>query len=164
MGSSGGCQFCPKGKYASSGSAACEACAPGRYGDKSTQIEESAACNLCAEGHYGDQPGATSRQCSGPCPKGSYSRPGALACELCPEGRYGDVVGSGVVGFTTPVCTGACKYADYSAPRGSTCCPKLVFCLDCEKRVWQLIKPSLLLQNRRELRTRPRNIVSSALA
>ena len=120
IGSTSGCQFCPKGKYANkSGSSTCADCPAGRYGDKSTQVNESIACDLCAEGHYGDQPGATSRQCSGPCPVGSYSRPGALACKLCPEGRYGNVAGSGIVGYTTPVCSGEC----YGAAVGSTCCP-----------------------------------------
>ena len=120
VGSLGGCTYCPKGKYSNkSGSATCTDCEAGRYGDKTTQGDESIACNLCAEGHYGDKPGATSRQCTGPCPMGSYTRPGAIACKLCPEGRYGNVVGSGVVGFTTPVCSGEC----YGAPPGSTCCP-----------------------------------------
>ena len=125
VGSSGGCTYCPKGKFANeSGSATCTYCPMGRYGDRSTetrgQVGDECA-GLCAEGHYGDEAGATSRQCAGPCPIGSYSRPGALECKLCPEGRYGDVAGSGIVGYTTPVCTGEC----WGAPRGSVCCPEI---------------------------------------
>ena len=116
--------YCPKGKFANeTGSASCTKCPAGRYGDRSTETRGqvgSECAGLCAEGHYGDRPGATSRQCAGPCPMGSYSRPGATECKLCPEGRYGDVVGSGVVGFQTMVCSGDC----YGAPPGSTCCPK----------------------------------------
>ena len=124
VGSSGGCIYCPKGKYANkSGSATCTDCEAGRYGDKATQTNESIACNLCAEGYYGNQPGATSRQCSGPCAKGEYSRPGSTACTLCPEGRYNDVAGTGVVRYTDFVCI-MCDYADYTAPRGSKCCLK----------------------------------------
>ena len=127
VGSTGGCTYCPKGKYANEpGSATCKDCPAGRYGDMPTETRGpsgSECAGLCAEGHYGDQPGATSRQCAGPCAKGSYSRPGAIACKLCPEGRYGDVSGSGIVGFSTPVCTGQC----WGAAEGSTCCPRYVF-------------------------------------
>ena len=118
-GSTFACRHCSKGKHANkSGSVACDDCPAGRYGNSIAETRAECA-GLCAEGHYGDKPAATSRQCSGPCAMGNYSRPGATKCKICPEGRYGSVVGSGVVGFTTPVCTGVC----YGAAPGSTCCP-----------------------------------------
>ena len=123
VGSTFACRRCDKGKHANtSGSVACEVCPAGRYGNDIAETRAECA-GLCAEGHYGDEPGATSRQCAGPCPMGSYSRPGASECRLCPEGRYGNVVGSGIVGYTTPVCSGPCNFATYYAPQGSTCCP-----------------------------------------
>ena len=122
VGSTSGCTYCPKGKYTNgSGSASCTDCPAGRYNDKPAQNNFSIACPRCPMGHYGDKPGALSRQCSGPCPKGSYSRPGATECITCPEGRYNDVAGYGVLDFKTYVC----KFCgNYEAPRGSTCCPQ----------------------------------------
>ena len=107
IGSTSACTYCPTGKYTDgSGSTTCKDCPAGRYGNTIAEIRA--------------EPG---NECAGPCPVGSYSRPGALECKLCPEGRYGDVAGSGVVGFTALVCTGACRGAD----PGSTCCPRWVF-------------------------------------
>ena len=123
-GSTSGCTYCPIGKYTNgSGSASCEDCPAGRYNDKSAQNNKTIACKLCPEGRYGDKPGAYSQQCSGPCPKGSYSRPGATECILCPPGRYNDVAGYGVLDFKTYVCK-MCNIGNYEAPRGSTCCQK----------------------------------------
>ena len=111
-----------QGKYTNgSGSASCEECPAGRYNDKSAQNNKTLACKLCPEGRYGDKPGAYS--CTVPCPKGSYSRPGATECILCPPGRYNDVAGYGVLDFKTFVCK-MCNIGNYEAPRGSTCCQK----------------------------------------
>ena len=122
VGSTSGCTYCPIGKYTNgSGSASCEDCPAGRYNDKSAQNNKTIACKLCPEGRYGDKPGAYS--CTLPCPKGSYSRPGATECILCPPGRYNDVAGYGVLDFKTFVCK-MCNIGSYEAPRGSTCCQR----------------------------------------
>ena len=116
--------YCPQGKYANeTGSPVCNDCPAGRYGSRPTETRHprEGCAGLCAAGHYGE-PGASSSTCAGACPKGSYSRPGAISCRLCPEGRYGNVAGNGVVGFTTPVCTGEC----WGAAVGSVCCDRLV--------------------------------------
>ena len=122
VGATGRCKICWEGEYAeSAGSTACTDCPAGRYNDKSAQNNKTIACKLCPEGRYGDKPGAYS--CTVPCPKGSYSRPGATECILCPPGRYNDVAGYGVLDFKTFVCK-MCNIGSYEAPRGSTCCQK----------------------------------------
>ena len=98
MASSSSCTHCPAGKYAGdSGSVTCKDCPPGRYGNRLAETRNEAGnecAGFCAEGHYGDVPGSSSPVCSGPCPKGSYSGPGAAQCSLCPAGRYGNVLSS----------------------------------------------------------------------
>ncbi len=99
---------CSPGYFSESGSVACTACGPGRYGGTSA-LRNLLCSGLCSPGFYCG-PGSTSpveHLCRAghvcpegtgdedliPCPPGQYSIEGAIACTSCPAGRFGSVAG-----------------------------------------------------------------------
>ncbi|KAH8049874.1 sulfotransferase [Aureococcus anophagefferens] len=76
-----GCETCPAGAFAVSGSTECLDCPAGRYQD----APGSEWCTSAPPGSYAPEDGASEAT---PCPPGSFSGSGATACEPCGASEY----------------------------------------------------------------------------
>jgi hypothetical protein len=113
------------------------ACGVGTYSD----IPSAMVCQRCAVGQFGNTTGLSTPSCTGWCPPGRYSGPGASSCTLCTAGKYAGLgasscsvcpagqFGSGT-GLANATCSGACvpapgRYCSLGATtRNGAACPK----------------------------------------
>jgi len=118
------CKKCGRGKYSSSGSAACSSCPGGSYNND----KGMAACDPCPAGRYSH---AGSKRCYR-CEVGTYSKAGAALCLECEAGKYAKEKFGSRVKYIWPFqkrvakyaggnCT-ACPAARYSSDAGSSRC------------------------------------------
>ena len=96
---------CRPGQWSSQGSASCQLCPPGRFGNASTLTKANCTA-LCPAGS--ECAAGTSNPAVYVCPPGKYSLVGAAACSGCPPGQYG-----ATAALTSAVCSGDCTPGHY---------------------------------------------------
>ena len=105
------CEICPKGWVSTIGSAKCQICEAGKYGNEDGKDE----CKHCESGQSRSSKALDASKCIS-CELGSTSGDGAAECSGCDLGMYGSVEG------TCAVCP-AGKYQDGKGTKECFDCP-----------------------------------------
>jgi hypothetical protein len=73
---------CPGGRFSDRESQVCTACATGQFSSNATSAMGISACTLCPAGKF-QQSADGLQSCSGVCPAGTFSNPGATSSVVC---------------------------------------------------------------------------------
>jgi hypothetical protein len=112
--------LCTPGRFGLGGSADCEDCPFGTYGNSAGLADPSCTGECVSVAGYVCLSGSTNNT-GAPCPAGYTSVVGGIECTLCPPGRYSPAPGSpecmvcpvgryGIGGSTSALCLSTCQY------------------------------------------------------